>query len=86
MTKFADTVSGEFEMSMIEELNLSLRLKIKESKESTFVHQYKHMMGVVKKFNMVNTKPSSTPIATKTALDADEDGEAVDYKEYQIRA
>src|SRR5579883_2513098 len=60
-----------------------LGLQIKQSKEGTFVHQGKYMKDVLKKFDMGDSKPLSTPMAMMTALDADEDGEAVDQKEYR---
>jgi len=41
------------------------------------------MKDVLKKFDMAHANPLSTPMATTTALDADEDGEAVDQKEYR---
>jgi len=83
VAKFADTMSREFEMSMMGELNFFLGLQIKQSKEGTFVHQGKYTKDVLKKFAMADAKPLSTPMATMTALDADEDGEAVDQKEYR---
>jgi len=83
VAKFADTMSREFEMSMMGELNFFLGLQIKQSKEGTFVHQGKYTKDVLKKFDMADAKPLSTPMVTTTALDADEDGEAVDLKEYR---
>ena len=47
------------------------------------MHQGKYTKDVLKKFDMGDSKPLSTPMATTTALDADEDGEAVDQKEYR---
>src|SRR5438105_5249097 len=79
----SDTMSREFEMSMMGELTFFLGLQIKQSKEGTFVHQGKYMKDVLKKFDMADAKPLSTPMVTTTALDADEDGEAVDQKEYR---
>ncbi|WVZ48731.1 LOW QUALITY PROTEIN: hypothetical protein U9M48_000150 [Paspalum notatum var. saurae] len=38
---------------------------------------------ILKKFNMGDSKPTTTPMSTNTALDADEDGEAVDQKEFR---
>jgi hypothetical protein len=35
------------------------------------------------KFNMAELKPVSTPMSTTTALDPDENGEAVDQREYR---
>src|SRR5579883_1537357 len=83
VAKFADTMSREFEMSMMCELTFFLRLQIKQSKEGTFVHQGKYMKDVLKKFDMGDSKPLSTPMATTTALYTDEDGEVVDQKEYR---
>jgi hypothetical protein len=35
------------------------------------------------KFNMAELKPVSTPMSTVTTLDLDENGEAVDQREYK---
>jgi hypothetical protein len=51
--------------------------------EGTFVHQANYTKDILKKFNMVNSNPLSTPMSKTTVLDADEDGELVDQKEYQ---
>jgi hypothetical protein len=37
----------------------------------------------MKKFNMAELKPVSTPMSTATALDPDENGEAADQWEYR---
>jgi hypothetical protein len=37
----------------------------------------------MKKFNMAELKPVSTPMSTATALDPDENGEAADQREYR---
>jgi hypothetical protein len=37
---------------------------------------------LIKKFNMAELKPVSTPISTAAALDLDENGRAVDQREY----
>ncbi|WVZ89494.1 hypothetical protein U9M48_035890 [Paspalum notatum var. saurae] len=51
---------------------------IKQGLEGTFVHQAKYTRDILKKFNMGDSKPMTTPMSTNTVLDADEDGEAVD--------
>jgi hypothetical protein len=51
--------------------------------QSTFVHQVKYMKDLLKKFNMVKLKSVSTPMSTATSLGPDEDGEAVDQREYK---
>ncbi|WVZ97994.1 LOW QUALITY PROTEIN: hypothetical protein U9M48_043488 [Paspalum notatum var. saurae] len=55
---------------------------IKQGSEGTFVHQAKYTRDILKKFEMGDSKPMTTPMSTNTALDADEDGEAVDQKEF----
>jgi hypothetical protein len=75
-------MSKEFKMSMMGELQFFLGLQIKQAKEGTFVHQAKYMKDILKKFKMGDSKPLSTPMSTTTVLDADEDRELVDQKEY----
>jgi hypothetical protein len=41
------------------------------------------MKDLMKKFNMAELKPVSTPMSTGMALDPDENGEAVDQREYR---
>ncbi|WVZ89070.1 hypothetical protein U9M48_035527 [Paspalum notatum var. saurae] len=76
-------MSKEFEMSLMGELQFFLGLQIKQGLEGTFVHQAKYTRDILKKFNMGDSKPLTTPMSTNTALDADEDGEAVDQKEFR---
>ncbi|WVZ76273.1 hypothetical protein U9M48_024260 [Paspalum notatum var. saurae] len=83
VSSFAKQMSREFEMSLIGELQFFLGLQIKQGLEGTFVHQAKYTRDILKKFNMGDSKPMTTPISTNTALDADEDGEAVDQKEFR---
>ncbi|WVZ94183.1 LOW QUALITY PROTEIN: hypothetical protein U9M48_040107 [Paspalum notatum var. saurae] len=52
-----------------------LGLQIKQGPEGTFVHQAKYTRDILKKFDMGDSKPMTTPMSTNTALDADEDGE-----------
>jgi hypothetical protein len=72
----------EFHISMIEELTFFLGIHAKQTKQDIFVHQAKYMKDLMKKFNMPELKPVSTLMSTTTALDPDENGEAVDQREY----
>jgi hypothetical protein len=81
--RFENDMSREFEMIMMGELQFFLRLQIKQSKEGTFVHQAKYTKDIVRKFKMEDFKAMATPMSTTTALDADEEGEHVDQKEYR---
>jgi hypothetical protein len=83
VARFARDMSREFEMSMMGELQFFLGLQIKQSKDGTFVHQAKYTKDIVQKFKMEDAKAMATPMSTTTALDADEEGEHVDQKEYQ---
>jgi hypothetical protein len=83
---FAKYMSMEFELTMMEELQFFLGLQIKQSKEGIVVHQVKYTKDIVKKFQMNDSKPLTTPMGTTTALDADEDGEPGDQKEYRRSA
>jgi hypothetical protein len=51
-------------------------------KQDTFIHQVKYTNDLMKKFNMAELKPVSTPMSMSTALDPDENGEKVNQMEY----
>ncbi|WVZ76889.1 hypothetical protein U9M48_024810 [Paspalum notatum var. saurae] len=82
VSSFAEQMSREFEMSLMGELQFFLGLQIKQGPEGIFVHQAKYTKDILKKFDMGDSKPMTTPMSTNTALDADEDGEAVYQKEF----
>jgi hypothetical protein len=46
------------------------------------VHQAKDTKDLMKKFNMAELKPVSTPMSSTTSLGPDEDGEDMDQREY----
>ncbi|WVZ76102.1 LOW QUALITY PROTEIN: hypothetical protein U9M48_024104 [Paspalum notatum var. saurae] len=79
VSSFAEQMSREFEMSLMGCSSLVLvfflGLQIKQGPEGTFVHQAKYTRDILKKFDMGDSKPMTTPVSTNTALDADEDGE-----------
>jgi hypothetical protein len=83
VARFAGDMSREFEMSMMAELQFVLGLQIKQSKEGIFVREAKYTKDIVWKSKMEDTKAMATPMSTTTALDADEEGEHVDQKEYR---
>jgi hypothetical protein len=58
---------------MMGELQFFLGLQIKQEKEGTFVHQARCTKDILKKFEMDDSKPLSTPMSMTTALDADEE-------------
>jgi hypothetical protein len=52
-------------------------------KQVTFIHQAKYTMDLMKKFNMDELKPVSTSMSMTTSLDPDENGEAMDQRQYK---
>ncbi|WVZ77237.1 LOW QUALITY PROTEIN: hypothetical protein U9M48_025126 [Paspalum notatum var. saurae] len=81
VSSFAERMSEE-NLRLVLWLRFFLGLQIKQGLEGTFVHQAKYTRDILKKFNMGDSKPMTTPMSTNTVLDADEDGEAVDQKEF----
>jgi hypothetical protein len=70
-------------MSMMGELTFFLGIQVKQTKQGTFVHQSKYTKDLMKKFNMAELKPVSTPMSPVTSLGPDEDGKTVDQREYK---
>jgi hypothetical protein len=56
---------------------------VKQTKQGTFVHQAKYTKDLMKKFKMAELKPMSTLMSSVASLGPDEDGEAVDQREYR---
>jgi hypothetical protein len=75
---FQKMIESEFQMSMMGELTFFLGIQVKQMKQGTFVHQAKYTKDIMKKFNMTELKPVSTPMSCAASLGPDEDGEAVD--------
>jgi len=81
--QFVKVMQGEFEMSMMGELNYFLGLQIKQLQHGTFLSQSKYCKELLKKFDMENCKDAATPIATGCYLDTDEKGANVDQTKYR---
>jgi hypothetical protein len=47
------------------------------------VHQAKYTKDIVRKIKMEDSKAMETPMSTTTTLDAEEEGEHVEQKDYQ---
>ena len=81
--EFAKYMQGEFEMSMMGELNFFLELQIKQSSERTFINQAKYTKELLKRFVMIGVKPLSTCMSIFVKLDRDKNGKNVDKKFYR---
>jgi hypothetical protein len=76
-------IESEFQMSMMGELTFFLGIQVKQTKQCTFVHQAKYTKDLIKKFNMAELKPVSTPMSSTASLGPDENGEGVNQREYR---
>jgi uncharacterized membrane protein YciS (DUF1049 family) len=83
VSNFQEMMEKEFQMSIMGELTFCLGIHVKQMKQGIFIHQAKYMKDFVKKFKMAELKPMSTPMSMATTLDSDENGEAVDQREYR---
>jgi hypothetical protein len=83
VSRFQEMMESEFQMSMMGELTFFLGIEVKQMKQGTFVHQAKYTKGLMKKFNMAELNPVSTPMSSTASLGPDEDGEAVEQREYR---
>jgi hypothetical protein len=83
VSSFQERMENEFQMSMIGELTFFLGIQVKQMKVGTFVYQAKYTKDLMKKFSMAKLKPVSTSMSTRTSLDPDENGKAIDQREYK---
>jgi hypothetical protein len=75
-------MENDFQMSMMEELTFFLGIQVKQTKQGTFVYQAKYTKDLMKKFNIVELRPVSTPMSMATLSDPNENGETADQREY----
>jgi len=81
--EFSKVMQGEFEMSLMGELNYFLGLQIKQLDEGTAVCQTKYCRELLKRFGMNDSKSIDTPMPTNGNLDKDEHGKSVDVKKFR---
>lgn len=81
--EFSKLMQGEFEMSLMGELNYFLGLQIKQTRNDIFINQAKYCKELIKKFGMENAKEISTPMGTGCYLDKDEGGKPIDPSKYR---
>jgi hypothetical protein len=82
VSRFQKMMESEFQVSMMGELTFFLGIQVKKMKQGTFVHQAKYTKDLMKKFNMAELKPVSTLRSSVASLGSNEDGEAVDQRDY----
>ncbi|GKD32110.1 retrovirus-related pol polyprotein from transposon TNT 1-94 [Tanacetum coccineum] len=80
---FSKIMHGEFEMSMMGELNFFLGLQIKQLEDGIFFNQSKYVKEMLKKFGLKDSKPIKTPMSSETKLTRNEDREPIDDTKYR---
>jgi hypothetical protein len=81
--RFQEMMESEFQMSMMGELTFFLGIQVKQTKQGTFMRQARYTKDLMKKFNMAELKPVSTPMSSAVSLGPDEDGDAMDQRQYR---
>ncbi|KAL8145092.1 hypothetical protein AgCh_003340 [Apium graveolens] len=62
--RFSKLMQSEYEMSMMGELSYFLGLQVSQRSDGIFISQTKYVKDVLKKFDMVDCSPASTPMST----------------------
>jgi hypothetical protein len=81
--KFATKMQEEFEMSMLGELSFFLGLQVTQTEKGIFISQAKYIKEMLKKFQMEDNKPMSTPMVTGCKLSLEDDSPKVDQTMYK---
>ena len=76
--KFSKDMQSDFEMYLLGELNLFLRLQIYQLDDGIFISQTKYIREMLKKFRMEDRKSISTPMITGCKLGKDDESKEVD--------
>jgi hypothetical protein len=82
VSRFQEMMESEFQMSMMGELTFFLCIQVKQTKQGTFMHQAKYTKDIMKKFNIADVNLVSTSMSSAASLGPNEDGKAMDQREY----
>eukprot|EP00253_Pinus_taeda_P019413 PITA_19413 len=80
--EFSQSMSKEFEMSMIGELSHFLGLQVSQTRAGLCISQSKFLKDMLKKYGMDDCAPMSTPMTTNCKLSKDDDSPLVDATHY----
>ena len=81
--KFSQLMESEFEMSLLGELNFFLGLQISQCENGIFLSQSKYAREMLKKFQMDECHPVSTPMVTGCKLTKVDDSPDTNQTEYR---
>ncbi|GJV28711.1 putative ribonuclease H-like domain-containing protein [Tanacetum coccineum] len=81
--EFEQMMHKKVHMSSMRELTFFLGLQVQQKKDGIFISQDKYVVDILKKFDFITVKTTSTPIETNKALIKDEEAENVDVHLYR---
>ena len=76
--EFKKTMTQEFEMTDIGLMSFFLGIEVKQNNEGIFISQEAYAKEILKRFNMNNCKPVSTPIECGVKLSKIGEGQVID--------
>ncbi|GKA28198.1 retrovirus-related pol polyprotein from transposon TNT 1-94, partial [Tanacetum coccineum] len=81
--EFEECMHKRFQMSSMGELTFFLGLQVKQQPDGIFISQDKYVADILKKFDFLSIRTSTTPIESNKPLVKDEDGVDVDVHVYR---
>nr|GEU95358.1 putative ribonuclease H-like domain-containing protein [Tanacetum cinerariifolium] len=81
--EFEELMKNRFQMSSMGELTFFLGLQVKQKEDGIFISQDKYVAKVLKKFDFLSVKTTSTPIKTQKPLVKDKEAADVDVHLYR---
>ncbi|GJY18683.1 ribonuclease H-like domain-containing protein [Tanacetum coccineum] len=82
--EFEQMMHKRFQMSSMGELTFFLGLQVKQKDDGIFISQDKYVADILKKFDFITVKITSTPIETNKSLLKDKEAEDVDVHLYRL--
>ncbi|GKA22755.1 putative ribonuclease H-like domain-containing protein [Tanacetum coccineum] len=81
--EFEHMMHKRFQMSSMGELTFFLGLQVQQKEDGIFISQDKYVADILKKFDFITVKTTSTPIEPNKALVKDEEADNVDVLLYR---
>ncbi|KAK2440889.1 putative mitochondrial protein [Trifolium repens] len=83
IVKLTNQLSTEFDMTNLGGLRYFLGLEFTKTSSGLLIHQKKYVSDILKRFNMLNCNPASTPMETSSSLNNDDEGKSVNSTHYK---
>jgi uncharacterized cupredoxin-like copper-binding protein len=81
--KFKEEMKGAFEMTDLGKMTFFLGMQVQQKQNEIFVCQQKYAKEVLRKFNMEECKPATTPMNQKEKFCKEDEAERVDERLYR---